>query len=1217
MRFLNKVTFINSAAIKYAEIALNGNVHFIGTQGVGKSTILRAILFFYNADSRKLGVPTGPSKKIFVEYYFPYANSFIVYEIQRETGPYCLLAFKSQNRVCFRFIDRAYDRRYFIDSEGRAFDAWGKTRALLDADRIQYSRQIKHYEEYKDIIYGNNDGKREFKKYALLESKQYINIPRTIQNVFLNTKLEAEFIKQTIIMSLNEDDVTIDLQNYSHHLENFENQLADIKRFRYPSVQKHAHSAIDLFVAIQHLKKEKIKLAEQLSWALHNIEEKEPFLLDRLKDEQIRFRSLQEKQSKEQALSQKRKVRFWGQIKVLDNKLKESKKKAEAYERIGIHQIILRVQKKSDIETEKQNLLKEKELLSSKFTEITQKYEALLAELQNQFDSYLNSKGREKLELQESFHNKKDEITTLYEALCTEIRNEHGKEVSARQEELSEKHAHIFHLKNKKVEIRHKRYYENEIQLLKDQISLFETEMDRGNNRIGNFQEQIETLQKRWELEKKSVRESYERNKEIVGEKIERLKAEAVSITQKIENYKNSFYGWLNENIPGWEITIGKVCSEGVLFQHHLSPKLSVEGRCNFYGVDIDLEEIDKTSKTIADYEYEYAKLEELLRQLKTESIMLTEGLEADLGKVRNRILPKIRALKESIRETEYSTQQATLKKQQAKVELNDFIEKAEHEKSQALRIIETDIGDAIEEQVSAEERLNSIKHQIERKIKLKQRERDRNISEIQKNVESERAKIDSEIATTQKASNNRQVEIRLQRDQELDNKGADTTRLTAIDQRLTKADAELNFIEANRDKVAEYRKDKRELFDRVGEFKNEKQLLEQQLEQEIQRLKKFISALEKDIEAVNGLISKTKMQLAYMKEDREEFSKFQLSETYKSIEGLMLSANEMQQTQQQRPRDLIAKINETFYKVIDRERELRETIDKFLGNFSAYNILNFKTNLVSMEEYIIFAEELIDFIEEDKISEYEKRVNERFASIVASIGKETTELISRTGEIQKIVRKINADFMEKNFVGAVKKIELRVDDSANSVVVVLKSLKAFNDENMLNFGEANLFSNQDKDANNKKAIELLKQLVKEIDASKRDHISLSDSFELKFRVEENQNDTDWVEKLSNVGSDGTDVLVKAMVNIMLLNVFKEGASKRFKDFRLHCMMDEVGKLHPNNVKGILKFANDRNIVLINGSPTENNPLSYKHIYKFEKDSQSITKVKRIISNFT
>ena len=69
MRFLNKVVFINSATIRYAEVMVNGNVHLIGTQGVGKSTLLRAVLFFYNADTLKLGI--SKEKKSFAEYYFP------------------------------------------------------------------------------------------------------------------------------------------------------------------------------------------------------------------------------------------------------------------------------------------------------------------------------------------------------------------------------------------------------------------------------------------------------------------------------------------------------------------------------------------------------------------------------------------------------------------------------------------------------------------------------------------------------------------------------------------------------------------------------------------------------------------------------------------------------------------------------------------------------------------------------------------------------------------------------------------------------------------------------------------------------------------------------------------------------------------------------------------------------------------------------------------
>ncbi|PSR03970.1 MAG: ATP-binding protein, partial [Bacteroidetes bacterium SW_10_40_5] len=124
----------------------------------------------------------------------------------------------------------------------------------------------------------------------------------------------------------------------------------------------------------------------------------------------------------------------------------------------------------------------------------------------------------------------------------------------------------------------------------------------------------------------------------------------------------------------------------------------------------------------------------------------------------------------------------------------------------------------------------------------------------------------------------------------------------------------------------------------------------------------------------------------------------------------------------------------------------------------------------------------------------------------------------------------------------------------------------------------------------------------------------LSDAFELRFRVLENENDTGWVEKLSNVGSEGTDILVKAMINIMLLNVFKESASRKFKDFKLHCMMDEIGRLHPGNVQGILKFANDRNILLINGSPVVQDAMAYRHIYELRKDQDSQTRIKRLVS---
>ena len=156
MRYLNKVVFINSATIKYAEVNLDGNVHLIGTQGVGKSTLLRSILFFYNADTQKLGI--AREKKNYAEYYFPYANSYVVYEVNTEAGPFCIISFKSQGRVSFRFFDGAYNQKYFVGADQSVFDSWDQTRAMLDAGKIKYSNKIDRYEEYKDILYGNTDG---------------------------------------------------------------------------------------------------------------------------------------------------------------------------------------------------------------------------------------------------------------------------------------------------------------------------------------------------------------------------------------------------------------------------------------------------------------------------------------------------------------------------------------------------------------------------------------------------------------------------------------------------------------------------------------------------------------------------------------------------------------------------------------------------------------------------------------------------------------------------------------------------------------------------------------------------------------------------------------------------------------------------------------------------------------------------------------------------
>lgn len=227
--------------------------------------------------------------------------------------------------------------------------------------------------------------------------------------------------------------------------------------------------------------------------------------------------------------------------------------------------------------------------------------------------------------------------------------------------------------------------------------------------------------------------------------------------------------------------------------------------------------------------------------------------------------------------------------------------------------------------------------------------------------------------------------------------------------------------------------------------------------------------------------------------------------------------------------------------------------VKQFKANFTPQNTFHFATEFNTESDYANFAANLSEFIGNDMIESYRQRVSDHYARILRTIGIETGNLMSNRSQVQATVNEINRDFRENNFVGVVKEIELRISDSSDRLVQHLLVIKKFNDEHGDSIGEMDLFTDESqRTQNNHRAVELLTMLMDELDADqKRDHVTLADVFKLEFRVRENDNDTGWVERLSNVGSDGTDILVKAMVNIMLINVFKKKVSKRFGDLDL------------------------------------------------------------------
>jgi len=1217
MRYLNKIIFINSAHIKYAEISLDGNVHFIGTQGVGKSTVLRAILFFYNADTFGLGIPK--QKDSYTDYYFKNSNSYVIYEVARTEGKFCVVSYKHQHKVCFRFFDGEYRQDLFVSETGNVPDSWEGIAQQLDLREIYYTkRKIDEHKEYRDILYGNHDGKRhELKRYSILESKEYQYIPKTIQNVFLNSKMEAEFIKQTIIMSL-ENDIRIDLNQHAHHLKDFETQLNDIRKFKTPSTFGQANTISKLHVAIRHLDREKIQLTKELGCALDRISTEEPLLSENLEKKKSIENLYKTKLSKAEDSFKSKERKISGEISVLDDKLKTARKLSEEYEKRNILQILERVTNKPSLEKERNKLLEEKELLSIQFKELTQKFQVLLERLENRFNDFLNSKEAERNRINSDLLTLKDEIKKKTEKTIAEIRKENFSGIEALRADWESKKQSVNNLKIKREEIKHTRFLEKEIDAVRILISELERDSLKQESECVTDKREIESFEKQWELDKKDLEKTLERELEKLNVRRKSAYDRISEIGKYIENSKDSFYGWLNDRYPDWELTVGKVVDErNVLFNTSLSPKLTDRSN-NFYGIELDLNEINKNVRTVAEYEQDINQLGEEINAINSIKADRMAEYNRDNENLKRKYLPKIRVRKERIKENAYLLEQNKLKQGEATIRLNGLISDAGTRKKEALDNISKIIAREIESELAIKNDVDVAEEALSRLIKAKEKDRDKKIEAEEESVEQRIFNLAEDIKNEEVAYLVRKEEIKSQKESSLLENGADTSRMKVIDERLDYLQAELGFIEEHRDFIADYKKDKRDFIDRTEEFRNNKSTLEKQLDHEQKKFAQSAGTITRDLETIQAEITELTLTIESIIEDKEAFLNFKLTECYSSVQEYLYNAEGDNLTEKS-VKILIDEIKEIHYdRLNSRLDELRRTTIDFLGKFSDENIFKFRKQLSDNKSFLDFATMLSDFVEDNKIERIEKEVNERFALIITTLGVQTSNLISESGRIQAVIKKINDDFIERNFVGVIKKIELKIEESKNEIVQLLLLIKKFNDENSLDLGTTNLFSSESQEKKNKEAIDILKQFVKKISDLKRDYISLSDSFELKFRIEENQNDTGWVEKLSNVGSDGTDVLVKAMVNIMLLNVFKEGASKRFKDFRLHCMMDEIGKLHPNNVRGILKFANDRNILLINSSPIENDALAFKHIYKLKKDEKSNnTRVNRILTQFS
>lgn len=1217
MRYLNKIIFINSAHVQYAEIKLDGNVHFIGTQGVGKSTLLRAILFFYNVDKSKLGIKTQAGQKGYDEFYLPYQNSYIIYEVCRETGRFFVMTFLSHGRTAFRIVDCAYNKQFFVDEDRSARHEWGRISELIGS-RVFKSNIIRGYEEFRDIIYGNTQQvAKELRRFSLMESTKYRQVPLTIQNIFLNQSLESRVIKDTIIDSMDFGSDDIDLNRYREEVKNFRQQYEDI--WKWYKVEKNgkvkvkvdAEAVIEKYTDYEYVRKLISELCGHLNYAL----ERDTNLLPQLAEQETNCdqelsrqkRLLGEEEGKYKSENAKL-IQEDGALKFF---LEQVKTKRQHYAEIGIERIAERIGREGELKIQQQSLFHQEETLTNKNQSVKSKYDTLIRDVENQLQAYSIQCQQHINELDGQHLQAQSRLQTEMTERAEAIRGQYEQKLQENQTCLDEARQTKSDLKLQQQRVKQSNPYQEEMDEQERRLKELNDRKLKLFQESSGKQQEINRILNETAILRKDLETACEKDIAAIENEIKQINTEIEKVTDMLSRQKGSLIEWLGENVNGWEENIGRVLDEdAVLYNTSLNPQF-VGSSDSIYSVKIETDNIEKTVKTPEELKAQKASMEQKIDELNKKIALRKQQLEAGIVELERKPSARLKQLRMEKMNVDAEYNQIPRRIEQLQKEQSASLESLMKWRNAELEKLQTKIGDTEKGIEAIGKQGKLLTDQRDKELENVRKTFERQKKELKDASDQQKAEVNAELKSKEQNAAQHKGELLAQMDAELKGLGVDVNQLATIRQQLQKTSDELKYIEDHRPVFISWQNDTREYFDLEQKKKDERKLIRQKIDELQGKFQKRKQQYDEKI----GMLS------ADLRKLQDEQKK--LNESIGKVRAFMGNPTCPQELLSAKPIETVKPLSDILEELRDhistqqqKFEDFKQAVIRFKGNFSAQNTFNFRTEFNTDADYTGFAAELNEFISNNKIEQYRVRTSRQYATIIKRIAKDVSDLSLHKSDIERTILDINRDFRENNFAGVIKEIELRAVESNDRLMQQLLNIKHFDDEHGYDIGQLNLFTTEDNlNRTNEQAVKLLMTLIEMMDAEqKRENITLADTFKLEFKVKENDNDTNWVEKLSNVGSDGTDILVKAMVNIMLINVFKRKISRKFGDFKLHCMMDEIGKLHPNNVEGILDFASKRNIFLINSSPTTYNALAYKYTYSLSKDEKSNTVVKTLLT---
>lgn len=1189
MNTLKRVILINSGGYSELEVPCDGHVQIVGMNGHGKTTLLRAILFFYigNNDNTSYGIHT--TQRDFAAHYLGDSPSYLIYEVQRsgDARPFHVAVSRPSSRVQFLFVDDAYDEGIYIDPT-RVVRPFETMLGELDSRLITHDTQSS-YDGFRQTIYGVRKSPYAVFRSNPRASQQVDILPRIISGIFTVNRMDASRLKRALCCGLIESPQSLRID-----LRQLRNNLSDFQRINravttYLNNQRAAEKILDLADQYEEFSEQQERLVQDFVARAKAVPQKESDLLNLKAEAEKELDHLKTGHALKQSEHQKRLDALKAEISELKVKIERGEKYEREYlekrideKAIAIDTLPVLLQRRAEAEAHYQ-------ALTVKYDDESKRRDELINRLKQAKDEAISILQAQKSERQNECIKELEKLRQRLNSQRQEIDEEEQKrsnaltplrmKLNAGTENLAQAWKQ-FHEKREPDALQRK--CEERVQL-ETNLAAWQKRHDAILSEAKVEQAQHESTAKTLKHQREKLDESLAREKNTLDEQRQRLRIQ-------LDSMEKSIAGLIRREKPQWLPLAARTLAMDFLFHDasSLEASIHVSEYPQLLGIKLNGEELDKLEAV----EVDPAILQNQLAINQNARDAFAERAEkqrAEIDGKRDTLEKQRRQLIEAQDAEKHELERSIRNGKNARIDLSNTIANIENQwksdREEEKQRLDQREGELKKQRQELDQSDNEIRTEAKLLRKKAQDEEEKDRSTINYHTEKRLEEIAGQIEEQETHYKDQTEHIEAEFLKQLGEKGANPEIIKEADQAMKQAASVVERVEGYRTIVEQYRRYKREDIDPLPDWRNRRKALDESVESADREWQIESDSFSKRERESRKRVGKFKEDLNAISRDRREIESFRKDPIAVEYFGLF-GDKTLEPAADYAPgslRDLVQSARGIHNRREESNKQGDRLAKKFLNRFEfrpgEENDLGFSRIPEGFMWTIFVVDQLRSFVRLNKIQRFRTLQTKQFDSIISQIVREVSRIEDALRQIKSTARKVQQDLAEDKFIDVLDLIELRVQDEPSELWKQLKNMEQF--QNM-NFGtEFDLFQPQASESSVKEAIRAFEVLVKKLEQERRESLELEDSFEFTIRVVENGHDHNFRASLDHIGSTGTDYLVKMLIYLSLIDLIRNQALAGDDHAYLHCILDETGVLAPKYVKEAIRYAERKRIFLI------------------------------------